>query len=481
MCNHITTNRYERNEYRVIHWMVILGIAIVCCTCTSTKEGAATGWTYNDTEWGGFETVKPEYDTKYIPEGFVLIKGGTFVMGAPDGFDQQIITSRRVTLSSFLLSKYEVTNKEYREFVYWVRDSIAHASLGHILPSDSNRVRTGWLQPIDWSSEAVQFLFESDDQGKRVLNTAPLIYNGVNIYPDTTVWKKDFPERYDEAWAKHYFSNVKYDNYPVVGVSYNQASAYCIWKSYELNKGKPKEQWYPPVRLPTEAEWEYAAVALSEKEKKAEKLIITDRRRFPWNGEFYAPNKRTKTNIHCNSGGFRDTRYKHTVIDLDDDGYLYTAPVDAYRPNDFGLYQMAGNVSEWVADVNNTSGIEQNLSIYKQIVDIYKDIGYNVADTIFWKATHETKLNLFNIDYLPTYDMSVNDGLYEINRIERPDQLHKLTSPFLQGDESENRVIKGGSWLDTPYYLQVGARRAENPDSAKASIGFRTAMIVRMY
>jgi formylglycine-generating enzyme required for sulfatase activity len=249
MCNHITTNRYERNEYRVIHWMVILGIAIVCCTCTSTKEGAATGWTYNDTEWGGFETVKPEYDTKYIPEGFVLIKGGTFVMGAPDGFDQQIITSRRVTLSSFLLSKYEVTNKEYREFVYWVRDSIAHASLGHILPSDSNRVRTGWLQPIDWSSEAVQFLFESDDQGKRVLNTAPLIYNGVNIYPDTTVWKKDFPERYDEAWAKHYFSNVKYDNYPVVGVSYNQASAYCIWKSYELNKGKPIEQWSPSSKI----------------------------------------------------------------------------------------------------------------------------------------------------------------------------------------------------------------------------------------
>ena len=194
MCNNITTNRYERNEYRVIHWMVILVIAIVCCTCKSTKEGATTGWKYNDTKWGGFEAVDDQYDTKNIPEGFVFIKGGTFTMGTPDGFDNQIITGRRVTLSSFLLSKHEVTNKEYREFVYWVRDSIAHSSLGHISPSGSNRMRTGWTQPIDWSAEEVQFFFESDDQGKRVLNTAHLIYNGINIYPDTTVWKRDFPD-----------------------------------------------------------------------------------------------------------------------------------------------------------------------------------------------------------------------------------------------------------------------------------------------
>ena len=211
----------------------------------------------------------------------------------------------------------------------------------------------------------------------------------VNVYPDTTVWIKDFKYAYNVPMHNDYFWHEAYGNYPVVGVTWEQAKAFCQWRTIYKNgyqKSKKKKN-VNEFRLPSEAEWEYAARGGLQSAT------------FPWGGP-YAKNDRG-----CFLANFKPLRGNYAA-----DQALYTVEADAYEPNDYNLFNMAGNVSEWV----NSS--------------------YDITSY--------------------SYSASFNPN---VNKKDDPRQ-----------------VIRGGSWKDVAYFLQVSTRDYEHADSARSFIGFRT-------
>ncbi len=171
----------------------------------------------------------------------------------------------------------------------------------------------------------------------------------VNVYPDTTCWVNDFRNADNERYMKLYFSNPSYDDYPVVGVSWEQANAFCAWRTDYLLKGlggvAKQIQRY---RLPTEVEWEFAA-----RGKNASM--------FPWeSGE-------VKSDENCYFANFKPDRGNYT-----EDGSLITSKCGAYGANSNGLYDMAGNVAEWTSTVYTEAGV-QNMS------DMNPELRYNAA------------------------------------------------------------------------------------------------------
>ena len=186
-----------------------------------------------------------------------------------------------------------------------------------------------------------------------------------------------------------YFDHPAFDNYPVVGVTWDQAKKYCEWRTYHMNANDEFEFDLPSFRLPSEAEWEYAA--------KGGKDVA----KYPWGGP-YLKNKRG-----CLMANFKPGRGNYI-----DDGFAYTAPVDVFAPNGFGLHNMSGNVAEWVLDA--------------------------------YAATSRTA----TWDLNPVYDVE--------------------TEP--------RKVVRGGSWKDIAHYLETSTRTYEYQDVAQAHIGFRTAM-----
>ena len=150
----------------------------------------------------------------------------------------------------------------------------------------------------------------------------------VNVYPDTTCWVNDFENAYNEPYVRMYFSNAGYNDYPVVGVSWEQANAFCAWRTEFLKRSLGKQAVYvEPYRLPTEAEWEYAARAGVDKNK------------FPWEGDLPL----------TESDGCFYANFKPMEGNYVKDGNIITSRVGTYSPNEFGLYDMAGNVSEWTS------------------------------------------------------------------------------------------------------------------------------------
>lgn len=217
----------------------------------------------------------------------------------------------------------------------------------------------------------------------------------VLVYPDTLCWIADFTYSYNEPMANMYFSHVSYDNYPVVGVNWKQANAFCIWRTNYLNDalaktGLPLVQDY---RLPIEAEWEFAARG------------NLDHSMYPWGG-VYVRNK-----LGCFVANFKPMRGNYI-----DDGALATERVASFAANEFGLYDMAGNVAEWT-------------------INAYDPSAYIFSSTL-------------NPNY--KYNAHPNDP------------------PVMK-----RKVIRGGSWKDVARYLQVSVRDYEYQDTAKSYIGFR--------
>lgn len=211
----------------------------------------------------------------------------------------------------------------------------------------------------------------------------------VPVYPDTTTWIKDFSYSYNEPMHNDYLWHQAYAQYPVVGVNWNQATAFCNWRSlykniYQKQKGRQHVNFF---RLPTEAEWEYSA--------RGGLASAT----FPWGG-IYAKNERG-----CYLANFKPNRGDYAA-----DGALYTVEADAFSQNGYGLYNMAGNVSEWTASAYDPNAYE----------------------------------------YVSTMNPSVSDT------------------------ENKRKVIRGGSWKDVGYFIQVSTRDYEYSDSARSYIGFRT-------
>ena len=183
----------------------------------------------------------------------------------------------------------------------------------------------------------------------------------VNVYPDTLCWIRDFTYSYNEPTANMYFWHPSFDNYPVVGINWKQANAFCIWRTSYLNQallasGQPTVQNY---RLPIEAEWEYAARG------------GLDHSMYPWGG-VYLRNK-----LGCLIANFKPLRGNYT-----DDGSMYPARVGYYtgNPNEYGLYDMAGNVAEWTCSMRDPDprhSFERCDSPYESRRRVYRNGGWS--------------------------------------------------------------------------------------------------------
>ncbi len=365
------------------------------------------------------------------PPGMVYIPPGTFHMGPSDEDINYAYTARnkQVSINGFWMDATEITNNEYRQFVNWVRDSTA-ATLMQYGKEVDGKFQIDWkkTQTIKWGDKATiekidQLILTPENRifGKKEIDPSKLIYHSetfdlkeaakkvnegkvrsqfivkknVPIYPDTLVWVRDFSYSYNEPMTKRYFSHPAFGNYPVVGVNWNQASVFCEWRTQYLNSylDKTKKANESPFRLPTEAEWEYAA-----RGGRSQSM-------FPW-GNYYLRNKKG-----CLLANFKPGRGNYP-----EDGAFYTARADAYWPNDFGLYCMAGNVAEWTSSVYYEGA-------YNFQHDMNPDIRYNAKDS-------------------------------------DPPRMKR-------------KVIRGGSWKDVGYFLQTSTRTYEYQDTAKSYIGFR--------
>jgi sulfatase modifying factor 1 len=391
--------------------------------CGSSNNGELTGVLHRE-KW-----FQPD------PYGMVFIPSGSYNMGPSDQDVPYAVTaqSKTVTVPAFYMDNTEITNNEYRQFVYWVQDSLAHRLIGgeHILEEGEYMERINWRAKIKWDDEQNQEVLaelylpeterfyrrkeidtrklnfeyywidlreaaqrENREQGK-VDRSVFIKKDVINVYPDTLAWIHDYAYSYHEPLTQMYFWHPAYDDYPVVGVNWKQARAFCIWRTQLMNSylADQGSSYVQDFRLPTEAEWEYAARGGLELSP------------FPWGGP-YIRNSRG-----CFLGNFKPMRGSYQ-----DDGGVYTVKATSYWPNDYGLYCMAGNVSEWTS---------------------------NAFDESAYSFTHD-----ISTDY--EYDAKDSD----------PPAMKR-------------KVIRGGSWKDVQYYLQTGTRTYEYQDTAKCYIGFR--------
>jgi len=362
----------------------------------------------------------------------VYIKQGTFLYGQGD---QDLLFNlnnplKNVTMRPFYMDDAEISNAEYRQFVNWVRDSIAHTVLGNTIEDEDGNEDSNRNARIKCSDPAVVEelldLFLPENQrvfGRQEWNTARFVYNykkydytgavasqsnrnrnefveskSINIYPDTLVWTKDMAYAYNEPQTQLYFSHPAYYDYPVVGVTWNQANAFCDWRTRLLSafRQSRKLNLQFPFRLPSEVEWEYAA--------RGGRMAAP----YPWGG----PSLRN--NRGCLLANFKPGRGNYV-----DDGVTYTAKTYTFNPNDFGLFNMAGNVAEWTA------------------------------------STFHESASSFVGDLNPDYRYDAKDSDAQILK---------------------RKVVRGGSWKDVGYYLMNGTRAYEFQDSARSTIGFRCVM-----
>ncbi|HBG71805.1 MAG: gliding motility lipoprotein GldJ [Bacteroidetes bacterium GWF2_43_63] len=481
------------NKNRILKGFLVLGLISLSLSSCYKERSRTTAWYYNDPKWGGFEVVP--YDQQETGPGLILIEGGTFVMGrteqeVPYKWDN---IPRRVTVSSFYMDMAEVSNVDYREYLYWLSRVFG----------------------VDYPEVIDQAL------------------------PDTLVWRSRLG--YNEPYVEYYLRHPAYAFYPVVGVSWVQANRYCEWRTDRVNEyimiregilkidpnqqneenfntdaylagqfeGVVKNDLYdlnpngsgtrkvrmedgimlPKYRLPTEAEWEFAALGLIGN-TLFERVI--ERRIYPWNGHLL------RTDYYKNMGEFvanfkRGRGDNMGVAGNLNDAADITAPVYSYWPNDYGLYNMSGNVAEWVLDVYRPLSYED--------FDDFRSFRGNEFKT---KVTDEEGLiaekdSLGRIQWRPVnqeeaanrrnYRYSDNrnflDGDYSSSIYYGDDMMkegeyeNKLMYEYSKSSMVNNtaRVYKGGSWKDRAYWLSPGTRRYLDQELSTDFIGFRCAMI----
>ncbi|MBR9922554.1 MAG: SUMF1/EgtB/PvdO family nonheme iron enzyme [Bacteroidetes bacterium] len=405
---------------KLLRTSLALGVlTVVFSSCGSGGSGQLIG-VLDRPSWKG---INP-YGMVYVPSGTVHIGNSDQDVG--NTFMQR---PKSISIQGFYMDDTEVTNNEYRQFVYWVKDSIAHSYLDHYIQDElTGEEFIDWYQEIDWELDAEtleDLYYQGDDKfaGKKELNVRKLEFEyewfdwkaaahdagrssrssfikrkTVNIYPDTLVWIRDFSYSYNEPMTRNYFWHPAFDDYPVVGVDWHMANAFCYWRTKLWNTYEAAGDgvYTEEFRLPFEHEWEYAARGGLENAP------------FPW-GAYYIRNSKG-----CLLANFKPGRGNYP-----EDGGLYTVKADAYFPNDYGLYNMAGNVSEWTS----TAFYENS---YSFIHDLNPDIRYDA----------------------------------------------KEDDPEAQ----KRKVIRGGSWKDIMFFLQTGTRHWEFQDTTKSYIGFRCAL-----
>lgn len=464
---------------KITNLWLSLGLCFVFCSCLSTNTAMQNGGEVTGQRGTAF--IEP------TPYGMVQVKRGFLRVGLDkqDTLWGTVTPQKEISVDGFWMDQHEVTNSMYRQFVYWVRDSIIRERLADPAyggddtykiteDRDGNPVTPylNWSKAIPWKNpdenaeRAIQsvyrrhpidgtimldasqmnYRYEVFDYEKAALrkyrlnpaerslntdrpanvdevvmiskDTAYIDENGaivrqtitrplsslydflntyiVNVYPDTTCWVNDFPNANNETYMKLYFSSANYNDYPVVGVTWEQAEAFCQWRTDYLLRGLgPAARQVQRYRLPTEIEWEYAARG---KEGNP----------FPWQP---AKGDQKKNEKGCFYANFKPDKGNYT-----DDGNLITSRVGMYGANSNGLYDMAGNVAEWTSTVYTEAGVSM-------MNDLNPELTYNAA----------------------------KEDPYMLKR----------------------KSVRGGSWKDPISFIRSAWRTYEFQNQPRSYIGFR--------
>ena len=528
--------------------LVVLTLTLGFTGCSkkgSTKGGStATGWKINDKK-GGFQ-FNDKFKQQETPPGMISIEGGTFTMGKvqDDVMHDWNNSPNQQHVQSFYMDETEVTNKMYSEYLFWVKTVFP--------PSEENYKH---------------------------------IYNGA--IPDTLVWRNRLG--YNETMTNNYLRHPGYADYPVVGVNWIQAVEFSKWRTDRVNENILEREGFlkkdskindvsaeanfstesylnapsqamggneevvlkggrnnkrvtdssknvyaqrssglilPEYRLPTEAEWEYAATSLVG---NREYNLYKGQKKYPWSGQYTRSSKRQfrgdqLANFKQGNGDYGG------IAGWSDDGADITNKVKAYAPNDFGLYDMAGNVAEWVQDVYRPTVDDEanDFNYFRGNVYTKNKIGEDgvvelvTSDNITYDTLSNGRIMARNfpgqiaqvpVDENETYlrtqfstsdNRNYRDGdrqstrFYKFNDSEEggdakrmyeapkhsitADTLGKMEKKFDKSDKRTSliddnvRVYKGGSWRDRAYWLDPASRRFFPQDMATDYIGFRCAM-----
>jgi formylglycine-generating enzyme required for sulfatase activity len=427
---------------------LVVTAIVIFTSCNKSGNGELTG-VQGRGKW--FEPT---------PYGMTFVHRGSLNVGPNDQDPFSANTpTKTISVDAFWMDDTEITNNEYRQFVYWVRDSIARTLLSEQYPEfkisedrSGNPIdppRLNWKERLEYDNpdykdaldpmyipenerffkrkeiDARKLFYEyywidlkqaarrknmynyktqsyegtvvnQDGVEQAIQNRSSFImHNQVNIYPDTLCWIRDFTFSYNEPWATRYFWHPGFDDYPVVGVTWEQAKAFCHWRTKLQNDylAGRSEATLQDYRLPTEFEWEYAA--------RGEKQLSM----YPWGGYY---TRDGEGNFLAN---FKPLRGNYV-----EDGGMATLKVGSYDANEYGLYDMAGNVAEWTISAYDESA-------YMYINDFNPNFEYNAT----------------------------------------PDDAPAM----------KRKVIRGGSWKDVSAFLQVSTRSFEYQDTTKSYIGFR--------
>ncbi len=452
-------------------------IGLIAYSCGNPLRSQANGG-----EVTGISMMSWDEPTPY---GMVLIKRGSLKIGTDEKDSLWGISepSKEISIEAFWMDENEVTNSKYKQFVFWVRDSIIRERLADPAFGGDETFRIeedeegnpitphlNWSRQIPWKKatedqlaainsvyythpitgtrmlddkqlnyryEVFDYLNAAlrknrlnpeernrntdipvdpdevvmiskdtayiDEEGRIVRSTVNRALTSlfdflntyiVNVYPDTTCWVNDFQNSYNEPYMRLYFSHPSYNEYPVVGVSWEQANAFCNWRTDYLLAGLgPQARFVQRYRLPTEAEWEFAARGKEENV-------------YPWRAE-----EEMKSDKGCYYAN-----YKVNKGDYTQDGNLITTRAGSYPPNSNGLYDMAGNVAEWTSTAYTAQGI-------RGMSDMNPEFSYNAA----------------------------KEDPYRMKR----------------------KVVRGGSWKDGARFIRSDVRGYEYQNEQRSFIGFR--------